>query len=93
MATRFRWLGHSALLFESDDQQILLDPFLTGNPFAPISAAEVEADYILISHGHGVQRLARAESIANTIRVILVATTGLHFDLLFQMSFEETSRM
>jgi len=53
MATRVRWLGHSALLIESHGQNILIDPFLTGNPKAAISAAEVPADFILISHGHG----------------------------------------
>jgi L-ascorbate metabolism protein UlaG (beta-lactamase superfamily) len=53
MATRFCWLGHSSLLFESDGKHILIDPFLTGNPTASISADQVPADFILISHGHG----------------------------------------
>ena len=29
MATRVRWLGHACLLFESDGQHVLIDPFLT----------------------------------------------------------------
>jgi L-ascorbate metabolism protein UlaG (beta-lactamase superfamily) len=53
MATRVRWLGHSCLLFESDGRRVLVDPFLTGNPKAAAKADEVEADLILISHGHG----------------------------------------
>ncbi len=53
MATRLRWLGHSALFLESEGQKILIDPFLTGNPAAAIQAEEAEADFILISHGHG----------------------------------------
>jgi L-ascorbate metabolism protein UlaG (beta-lactamase superfamily) len=52
MATRVRWLGHSCLLIETDQQKILIDPFLTGNPKAAATADEVEADLILISHGH-----------------------------------------
>jgi L-ascorbate metabolism protein UlaG (beta-lactamase superfamily) len=52
MATRLRWLGHATLLIESDGKTILIDPFLTGNPAAPISADDVEPDAILISHGH-----------------------------------------
>jgi L-ascorbate metabolism protein UlaG (beta-lactamase superfamily) len=32
---------------------VLVDPFLTGNPKAPVSAEEVEADVILLTHGHG----------------------------------------
>jgi L-ascorbate metabolism protein UlaG (beta-lactamase superfamily) len=53
MTTRLRWLGHSALLIESGGQKILCDPFLTGNPAAAVKAAEVEANFILVSHGHG----------------------------------------
>jgi L-ascorbate metabolism protein UlaG (beta-lactamase superfamily) len=53
MATRVRWLGHACLLLESDGRQVLVDPFLTGNPAAACKADEVRADYILLSHGHG----------------------------------------
>ena len=53
MSTRVRWLGHSCLLIESSGQNVLIDPFLTGNPKAAATAAEVPADLILISHGHG----------------------------------------
>jgi L-ascorbate metabolism protein UlaG (beta-lactamase superfamily) len=53
MSTRVRWLGHAALLLESDDRNVLIDPFLTGNPKAAVEAGDVPADLILISHGHG----------------------------------------
>jgi L-ascorbate metabolism protein UlaG (beta-lactamase superfamily) len=53
MATRVRWLGHAALLIESDGQRVLIDPYLTDNPAAAIAADAAEADYILVSHGHG----------------------------------------
>lgn len=53
MSTRFRWLGHSALLLENEGKHVLIDPFLTGNPKAAITADEAPADLILISHGHG----------------------------------------
>jgi L-ascorbate metabolism protein UlaG (beta-lactamase superfamily) len=53
MATRVRWLGHACLYVESDGQRLLIDPFLTGNPAAAVQAAEVSADFLLVSHGHG----------------------------------------
>jgi L-ascorbate metabolism protein UlaG (beta-lactamase superfamily) len=53
MATRLCWLGHAALLFESDGRRVLVDPFLTDNPAAARKAAEVDAEFILVSHGHG----------------------------------------
>jgi len=53
MATRVRWLGHASLLIETDGKNILIDPFLTGNPSAAIKADQAPADFILVSHGHG----------------------------------------
>lgn len=53
MSTRVKWLGHAALLLESDGRTVLIDPFLTGNPRAAATADEISADLILISHGHG----------------------------------------
>src|SRR5271170_8453293 len=53
MATRIRWLGHAALLVETDGQKILMDPFFTGNPAAALKADDAQADFILVSHGHG----------------------------------------
>jgi len=40
-------------MFEMDGYKLLVDPFFTDNPAAPISADEAEADYIFVSHGHG----------------------------------------
>jgi L-ascorbate metabolism protein UlaG (beta-lactamase superfamily) len=31
---------------------LLFDPFLTGNPKAPVSPDQVRCDFILLSHGH-----------------------------------------
>jgi L-ascorbate metabolism protein UlaG (beta-lactamase superfamily) len=47
-----RWLGHSAFQITSGDTDILIDPFLTGNPKAAASADELEPNHILLSHGH-----------------------------------------
>ncbi len=63
MATRVSWLGHSALLLESDGKTVLIDPFLTGNPAASITADTANADLILITHGHG-DHVGDAVSIA-----------------------------
>ncbi len=53
MSTRIRWLGHACLYCESDGQRLLIDPFLTGNPAAAAKPLDVQADFILVSHGHG----------------------------------------
>lgn len=53
MTTRIRWLGHAAIALDTAGHKILIDPFFTGNPKAVISAEQAEADFILVSHGHG----------------------------------------
>ena len=53
MTVRLTWYSHACVLIETGQVRILVDPFLTGNPLAPISADEVTADVILVSHGHG----------------------------------------
>ena len=47
------WLGHSAFEIISDKGlRILIDPFISNNPVCNIPVEEIEADVILITHGH-----------------------------------------
>ena len=54
MALTITWYGHSTFGIDADGTKIIVDPFLKpNNPVAPVSADEVEADFILVTHGHG----------------------------------------
>ncbi|QDU07211.1 metal-dependent hydrolase [Gimesia aquarii] len=53
MGTKVTWLGHATYQIETAGKTILLDPFLTGNPSATISADSLSAEAIIVSHGHG----------------------------------------
>jgi L-ascorbate metabolism protein UlaG (beta-lactamase superfamily) len=46
------YLGHAAFALADGDTTVLIDPFLTGNPKASITAEEIEATSILLTHGH-----------------------------------------
>jgi L-ascorbate metabolism protein UlaG (beta-lactamase superfamily) len=48
-----RFLGHAAFELADGDATVLIDPFLTGNPKAAISADDAAATTILLTHGHG----------------------------------------
>jgi L-ascorbate metabolism protein UlaG (beta-lactamase superfamily) len=52
MAVEIRWLGHAAFELKGGGATVLVDPFLTGNPKAAATADELEADAILLTHGH-----------------------------------------
>ncbi|MCZ4223906.1 metal-dependent hydrolase [Pedobacter rhodius] len=48
------YYGQSCFLIEADGKKFLFDPFIKPNPLAKdIDTSKIEADYILISHGHG----------------------------------------
>ena len=53
MAFNVTWYSHACFLIETPQARLLIDPFLTDNPMSPEKADAVEADYILVSHGHG----------------------------------------
>src|SRR5690242_6996617 len=53
MAVDVRFLGHAAFQISGAGADVLVDPFLTGNPKAAASADELPADAILLTHGHG----------------------------------------
>jgi L-ascorbate metabolism protein UlaG (beta-lactamase superfamily) len=53
MTMKITWYGHACFLIETDTAKLLVDPFISGNPLAPVQADNVKTDYILVSHGHG----------------------------------------
>lgn len=51
---RLRYFSHSAFQITTNSGKvILIDPFLDGNPTSPVKSADVKADYIILTHGHG----------------------------------------
>jgi L-ascorbate metabolism protein UlaG (beta-lactamase superfamily) len=47
-----RFLGHACFELAHGDTRVLIDPFLSGNPKAAISAEDVNPSAILLTHGH-----------------------------------------
>jgi L-ascorbate metabolism protein UlaG (beta-lactamase superfamily) len=47
-----RFLGHAAFELSEGDTRVLIDPFLTGNPKAAVSADELDPTHIFLTHGH-----------------------------------------
>jgi L-ascorbate metabolism protein UlaG (beta-lactamase superfamily) len=57
-----RFLGHAAFELADGDTRVLIDPFLTGNPKAAVSADDLSPSAILLTHGH-------ADHIGDTVAI------------------------
>ena len=50
---KIRWLGHSGFEIELINKIVLVDPWLDGNPLAPIRAAAIKkTDIVCVTHDH-----------------------------------------
>ncbi len=72
MAIQITWLGHSGFQITIGEYHVLIDPFLTGNPLATVTPEQVEADFIVLSHGHG-DHVGDAAAIANRTGATVIA--------------------
>ena len=72
MSFELRWLGHGSWAMKIGESNVLLDPFIDENPSAPCKAADLDADFILVSHGH-FDHVADVAPIANRTDATVVA--------------------
>ncbi|MFD1038129.1 metal-dependent hydrolase [Virgibacillus byunsanensis] len=64
--------GHSVVQVKTDKQTILIDPFISGNEACDLDAGTVEADVILLTHGHN-DHVGDTVDIANRNDALVVA--------------------
>lgn len=84
-----RWMGHSAFEIQLMNRIVLIDPWLDGNPKAPVKASDItKADIVCVTHDHS-DHLGDAFDISKRTEAIFV---GVHELSLYaqQMGVEET---
>jgi L-ascorbate metabolism protein UlaG (beta-lactamase superfamily) len=76
---QIRFLGHAAFELSDGERSVLIDPFLTGNPKAAVTADELSPDAILLTHGHG-------DHIGDTVAI--AKRTGAHVVAIVEIANE-----
>jgi len=70
---KFTYYGQSCFAVQTNQKNLVFDPFITPNKLASgININEIEADYVIISHGHG-DHLADAEAILKSTGATLIS--------------------
>ena len=73
---KITWMGHSGFILEGS-QTVIIDPFLTGNPTAPMKPQDIEkCDIMLLTHDHS-DHLGDTVSICRATGATLYATADL----------------
>lgn len=69
--------GHATCSIEKEDgTRLVIDPFFDDNPVCDTSADQVEADFILLTHGHG-DHIADVVPLAKRTGALVIATYEL----------------
>jgi len=70
---KYTYYGQSCFLLETASKKLLFDPFISHNPLAKhIDIKAIEADYILVSHGHG-DHVADLVALAKQTQATVIA--------------------
>jgi L-ascorbate metabolism protein UlaG (beta-lactamase superfamily) len=70
------YLSHSSFLLSDGTYTVAIDPFLTGNPTAPMKAEDVDAQFIVLTHAHG-DHLGDGIEIARRCDALVIAVNEL----------------
>ncbi|MBO0960091.1 metal-dependent hydrolase [Neobacillus sp. MM2021_6] len=68
--------GHSVIQIQTNGKTIIIDPFITGNSLTDLKADEVNADVVILSHGHN-DHVGDTVAIAKKNGSLVVANADL----------------
>jgi L-ascorbate metabolism protein UlaG (beta-lactamase superfamily) len=75
-----RFLGHACFELSDGDTRVLVDPFLSGNPKAAVTADELDPTHIFLTHGHS-DHYGDIEAIAKRTGAQVVAIVEIANEL------------
>ncbi len=79
---KIRFLGHAAFELSDGETTVLVDPFIEGNPKAAVKADDLDAQAILLTHGH-------EDHFGDTVSI--AKRTGAHVVAILEIARELSS--
>lgn len=76
MSFELTFIGHAALGLNTSGYKLLIDPYFKDNPATNLTPDSLEADYILISHGHG-DHIGDAVTIAKRTSATIISNAEI----------------
>lgn len=74
---KIRYFSHSAFQITTDSGiRILIDPFFDDNPTSPVKSSDIDAEYIILTHGHS-DHFGDTEKIAKRCNSLIIAVLEL----------------
>jgi L-ascorbate metabolism protein UlaG (beta-lactamase superfamily) len=77
MSVQLTYHGHACFSIRTSKANLLIDPFLSGNPQADVRPDQVKPDYILVTHAHG-DHLGDALPIAKRTGATVISNNEIH---------------
>jgi L-ascorbate metabolism protein UlaG (beta-lactamase superfamily) len=75
---QFTYYGHACFSLKVNGKNLLFDPFITPNELAvSVDLNAIEADYILVSHGHA-DHIADCVALANSTGALVIANWEIY---------------
>ncbi|REJ31426.1 MAG: metal-dependent hydrolase [Caldibacillus debilis] len=68
--------GHAIVKIKTDGKEILIDPFITGNPLTDLQVEREAPDVIVLTHGHG-DHLGDTVELAKKKNALVIAINEL----------------
>ncbi len=77
---KLTFIGHACFLLEDGGKETLIfDPFLQDNPSTDLRPDKIQADYVLVTHGH-FDHLGEAYEVAKASGAMIISTAEIAMD-------------
>ena len=73
---QLRFLGHSGIQLNSVSFNLVIDPFLTGNPTATVKTESLSPQHIILAHAHG-DHSADVEPLAKRTGALIISNAEI----------------